>query len=209
MKNMIIKQCVLGMVCTNCYFLMNQGTKELLIVDPADEPVQIVNMVKNMEGKPVAILLTHGHYDHMMAVEEIRKQYGIPVYACQAEDELLRDPMKNLTGYEGQSISLKADELVRDGQQLVLAGFSVEVLHTPGHTAGSCCYYFKEEDILISGDTLFYGSVGRTDLPTGNMRQIVESLHRLLDKLPEETQVLPGHGSFTTIENEKRYNPFV
>lgn len=209
MKNMIIKQCVLGMVCTNCYFLMNQGTKELLIVDPADEPVQIVNMVKNMEGKPVAILLTHGHYDHMMAAEEIRKQYGIPVYACQAEDELLRDPMKNLTGYEGQSISLKADELVRDGQQLVLAGFSVEVLHTPGHTAGSCCYYFKEEDILISGDTLFYGSVGRTDLPTGNMRQIVDSLHRLLDKLPEETQVLPGHGSFTTIENEKRYNPFV
>lgn len=209
MKEMVIQQCVLGMVCTNCYFLMNKNTKELLIVDPADHTEKIEAMVARMEGTPVAILLTHGHYDHIMATGEIQKRYGIPVYAHKDEQEILEDPMLNLSTFRQGGYRVKADELVTDNQELELAGFRIRVLHTPGHTQGSCCYYFEDEDILVSGDTLFCQSVGRTDLPTGSTSKIIESLHRLLDYLPGQVDVLPGHESTTTIDHEKRYNPFV
>ena len=106
-------------------------------------------------------------------------------------------------------VIMKADILLEDLQAFEAAGFSVQMLHTPGHTPGSCCYYLKDEGILFSGDTLFYGSVGRTDFPGGSTAQIVESLHRLTDSLPEETEVYPGHDISTTIGYEKRYNPFV
>ncbi len=209
MKNMIIQQCVLGMVCTNCYFLMNKETKELLIVDPADAPEKIDQMVVRMEGKPVGILLTHGHYDHILAVEAVREKYGLKVYAHQDEAALLKNPTLNLSGYGQGGCRVVPDELLVDGQKFQEAGFEIQVIHTPGHTAGSCCYYFQEEGILVSGDTLFCGSVGRTDLPTGSTSQIIDSLHKLLDNLPEEIDVLPGHESTTTIGYEKRYNPFV
>lgn len=209
MKNMVIQQCVLGMVCTNCYFLMNKDTKELLIVDPADHSEKIESMVARMEGTPVAILLTHGHYDHIMAAKEIKHKYGIPVYAHKDEQEILENPGLNLSISRQGGYAVKADELVTDNQELELAGFRIKVLHTPGHTKGSCCYYFEDEDILISGDTLFCQSVGRTDLPSGSTSQIIDSLHRLLDHLPDQVDVLPGHESTTTIAHEKRYNPFV
>lgn len=153
--------------------------------------------------------MTHGHYDHILAVEDVKKEYQIPVYACEKESGTLLDPSANLSGYGNRSCSLKADILLEDLQVFDAAGFSVQMIHTPGHTPGSCCYYLKDEGILFSGDTLFYGSVGRTDLPGGSTGQIVESLHRLTDSLPEETEVYPGHDISTTIGYEKRYNPFV
>ena len=205
MKNMTIRQCVVGSVYTNCYFLMNQETKELLIVDPGDMPEKIIAMVETMQAVPTAILLTHGHFDHILAADEIRKKYKIPIYASQKEEKLLLTPYMNLS----QDSSLAADVFLADDQTFEAGGFSIQMIATPGHTSGSCCYYFAEEEILISGDMLFCGSVGRTDFPTGSMGEITASLHKLLKMLPDKTVVLPGHGDQTTIEYEKRYNPFV
>ena len=209
MKNMTIRQCVVGPVYTNCYFLMNQETKELLIVDPGDMPEKLIAMVEDMQAVPTAILLTHGHFDHILAADEIRKKYKIPVYASQKEEKLLLTPYMNLSQDYGMTDTLEADVFLTDDQAFEAAGFHIQMIATPGHTSGSCCYYFEEEEILVSGDMLFCGSVGRTDFPTGSMGEITASLHKLLEMLPDQTAVLPGHGDHTTIEYEKRYNPFV
>lgn len=209
MKNLELHKCILGPVMTNCYFLKNKETGELLIVDPADQPRAIFDKVKELQAKPVGILLTHGHYDHILAVEEVKKEYGIPVYASARERETLENLMVNLSGMQGKACSVKTDVALADLEVFEAAGFSVQVLDTPGHTMGSCCYYLKDEGVLFSGDMLFYGSVGRTDLPGGSTAEIVKSLHRLLEALPEETEVFPGHDISTTIGYEKRYNPFV
>lgn len=204
-----IHQSVLGAVYTNCYIIKNKETKELLIVDPADEPEKIKKMLKHVEGTPVGILLTHGHYDHILAAEDIRKAYNLKIYACAAEKEMLFTPEYNLTGVHGAGYALKADVYLQDLEYFTAAGLSIQMLHTPGHTKGSCCYYLQEESVLFSGDTLFCESVGRSDLPTGSTKELMHSLHRLLEMLPDETEVFPGHDSMTTIAHEKRYNPFV
>lgn len=209
MKNMTIRQCVVGPVYTNCYFLMNQETKELLIVDPGDMPEKLIAMVEDMQAVPTAVLLTHGHFDHILAADEIRKKYKIPVYASKKEEKLLLTPYMNLSQDYGMTDTLEADVFLTDDQAFEAAGFHIQMIATPGHTSGSCCYYFEEEEILVSGDMLFCGSVGRTDFPTGSMGEITASLHKLLEMLPDQTAVLPGHGDHTTIEYEKRYNPFV
>jgi len=208
-KKADLQKCILGMVSTNCYFLKNKENGELLIIDPADAPERIKEKVCEMEGQPVGILLTHGHYDHILAAEAIRKEYGISIYACRQEKPLLGDSTANLSAYSGPGCSLSADVWLTDLEVFEAAGFSIQMLHTPGHTKGSCCYYLKDEEILFSGDTLFYGSVGRTDFPGGSTAEIVQSLHKLVDSLPEETEVFPGHDMSTTIGYEKRYNPFV
>lgn len=209
MKNLELQKCILGSVYTNCYFLKNKETGELLIVDPAASSEKIFQQAAQMGGKVAGILLTHGHFDHILAVNEVKEKYHVPVYACREEEEMLREPSVNMTAYYGYSCSVKPEVLLDDLDVFELAGFSVQMLHTPGHTKGSCCYYLKDEGILLSGDTLFCGSVGRTDFPGGSMGEIVRSLHRLLDSLPEETEVYPGHDVSTTIGYEKRYNPFV
>ena len=207
MGRLKVEQLVLGPVSTNCYFALNQETKELLIIDPADQPERIFQKVAQMEGTPVAVLLTHGHFDHISAAEAVRDRYDIPVYACPLETEMLWEPSVNMTQYYGRPVSMKADKMPSDLEVFEAAGFKVQMIFTPGHTKGSCCYYFKDEDVLFSGDTLFHGSVGRTDFPGGSSAQIVESLHRLVDALPEDTVVYPGHDTSTTIGYEKEHNP--
>ncbi len=209
MKNLEMQTKVLGSVFTNCYFLKNKQTNEMIIVDPADSPEQIEQMVLKMGGKPVAVLLTHGHYDHILAANAVHEKYGAKIYACQAEEDMLMNPQLSLTFYADPQYVVKADVLLGDLEVFEAAGFSIQMIHTPGHTKGSCCYYIKDEGVLMSGDTLFCESVGRSDLPTGSTSQIIESLHRLLKSLPDETEVFPGHDCQTTIEHEKRYNPFV
>lgn len=208
MNKLIVQKDILGPVFTNVYYGMNADTRELFIVDPAAAADRIAQHIARMEGKPVAILLTHGHFDHILAAEEIRRQYEIPIYACRQEEEMLREPSVNMTDRFSKTVSLSADRWLSDLEVFECAGFSVQMLHTPGHTVGSCCYYLKDEKVLFSGDTLFCGSVGRTDFPGGSMSQMRNSLHRLLDTLPGETEVYPGHDSQTTIDTEKRYNPF-
>lgn len=209
MNKLEIKSLLLGSVMTNCYLLMNKETSEMLIVDPADQAFGIEKRVEAMEAKPVAILLTHGHFDHMLAADELRRKYGCPIYAHVKEKAVLEDPMLNLSGVWESGTAVSADQYVKEGDQLELAGFQIQVLFTPGHTQGSCCYYFPEEGVLISGDTLFQGSCGRTDFPTSSVQDMLKSLKRLVDELPDDTAVYPGHNAPTTIADEKRWNPFI
>ena len=208
MGKLELQQMVLGPVYTNCYFLKNKETGETLIVDPADSPKRIFQKVEDMGAKPVGILLTHGHFDHVTAMEELRRDLGVPVYACEQEQAVLADPDKNLSvQFQGGGLHLKADMLLKDGETFEAAGYTFQMLHTPGHTEGSCCYYVKSEKVLFSGDTLFEGSYGRIDFPTGSGRQMIHSVADILLNLPDDTNVYPGHMGYTTIADEKQYNP--
>lgn len=208
-KNLRIETMVLGMVGTNCYLVMNSNTKELFVVDPADEADRIAQRIRQMEGIPQMILLTHGHFDHIGAARELADLFQIPVCALSLERELMADDYMNVSlPMGGRGITLEADRWLRDGEILNAAGCRIQVIHTPGHTSGGACYYLPGEQVLFSGDTLFHCSVGRTDLPTGSMSQIHDSLHRKLLVLSEETLVYPGHGEATSIGYEKRYNPY-
>lgn len=207
MSKIQIQSLVLGMVATNVFFVQNTETRELILIDPADRADVIVRKISEMDGIPVAVLLTHAHFDHIMALEEVRNRYSIPVYAHEDEEAVLEDPMKNLSGMQGASLSLHADRLLKDNEEFELAGFTFRVLHTPGHTQGSCCYYLADEKVLFSGDTLFCGSYGRVDFPTSSARSMEDSVFRLVHELPEDVNVFPGHEMFTSIGFEKRYNP--
>lgn len=209
MGKLQLETMVLGMVGTNCYLLMNRETKELLIVDPADGAEAISGKIHTLGAGPAAILLTHGHFDHIGAAGALAKKYGIPICILRQEKELLEDARLNASlMMAGRSITAAADRLLEDGERLELAGFRIRVIHTPGHTSGGACYYLEEEKVLLSGDTLFCCSVGRCDLPTGSMGQLHDSIHKKLFVLPEDTQVYPGHGEMTSIRYEKRYNPY-
>lgn len=208
MANAQIEWMVLGMVSTNTYLVKNQDTGELLIIDPADAAGKIQEKIGQMEGRPAAILLTHGHFDHMLAADALRSAYDIPVYACIQEKDLLKNARYNLSASWASPHVMEADRYLADGETFREAGFEIRLLHTPGHTEGSCCYYLPEEAVLFSGDTLFAGSVGRTDFPTSSGADMRKSLQRLLSELPADTRVCPGHGEETTIAYEKRYNPF-
>ena len=207
MKKGMIAGAVLGMVRTNCYFLIDQETNEVLIIDPADDAAAIRNWCLNNGKKPKAILLTHGHFDHMLAAGELRESLGVKIYAGEGELELLNNASWNLSASWDRPAVLQADEWVKDGEVLSLAGFQITVIATPGHTAGGVSYYLPEEQVLFSGDTLFSGSYGRVDFPTSSMSQMVHSVRDKLLVLPEDTVVYPGHGEATTIGQEKRYNP--
>lgn len=208
MSDFRIKAMVLGDLDTNCYLIYNQNTKEAVVVDPADNGPYICNKCAELGVKPVVILLTHGHFDHILALKDVRDAFHCKVYIDEKDEWMLEDPSLNLSGTLGtEQASFSADCLVRDKEVLHLIGFDWIVMETPGHTEGSVCYYVKSENVLISGDTLFEGSYGRTDLPTGSSRKLVDSLLNKVLTLPEDTLVYPGHGGQTTIRFEKKYNP--
>lgn len=200
----------LGMVGTNVWICVNEETKEAFVVDPADGAEQIEAKLAQNQWTLKGILLTHGHFDHIGAVEALRNAYQVPVWAAEAERELLSDVEANLSGsWTGRPIRVKADHWLQDLDCFMLAGMRIQMILTPGHTAGSCCYYLAEEHVLLSGDTLFAGSCGRTDLPTGSMNAIVRSIRERLFVLPPETEVYPGHGETTSIGWEQRSNAMV
>ena len=203
-----IKSMTLGMVATNCYLIINTETKEALLIDPADNALRISNVIEENVCTLKAILLTHGHFDHIMALNELKKRYNVPVYAHEEEEDVLKQSSLNMSGMIGQIYTTQADIYVKDGEHLKLAGLDIIVLHTPGHTKGGVCYYLPEEKVLMSGDTLFHCSIGRTDFPTGSMSQLVRSVKEQLFVLPDDVQVYPGHDSVTSIGYEKQYNPF-
>lgn len=206
---MQIERFIVGMVGTNCYVVSNEETSECFLVDPGAYSDKVIAYIREHELKPQAILLTHGHFDHIMGLDGVLREFPIPVYAQEEEEILLKDASYNASISYGPAYTFSGASYIKDGQILELAGMTIRAIHTPGHTIGGCCYYIESEHVLFSGDTLFHDSVGRTDFPTGSQSQLVRSIREKLLGLPEETVVCPGHMSETTIGHEKKYNPFL
>lgn len=206
---MRIQSYVLGVVKTNCYIITNEETQEAIVIDPADQAQEIEKQLEEQRLIPVAILLTHGHFDHIMAATELAKHYNIPIYALEAEKELLSNSRLNSSSLIRKHIALTPDVCLKDNDILTLAGINIKVLHTPGHTIGSGCYYFTDDAVLVSGDTLFLESVGRTDMATGDSGLLIESIEQKLMTLPDDVIVYPGHGDHTTIGHERKNNPYL
>ena len=207
---MRLEKYVVGPVSTNCYFAVNEDTKETIIVDPGDEAELLIDRITLKELKPVAILLTHGHFDHVIAAEELSKEYGIKIYAGRNEKETLEDPQLNRTDfYDRTPAKYYADIYLDDGEVIDLAGFKIKVIFTPGHTPGGVCYYFEDENCLFSGDTLFYNSIGRTDFVKGSSRDLIKGIREKLMVLADSVIVLTGHDASTTIGEERMHNPYL
>lgn len=201
---MKIETLSVGALQTNCYILYDKTTG--IIVDPGADADRIIQTVKNRSISVSHIVLTHGHYDHILALPDVQAAFpDAKLCLCHLEADLINDPYKNLTAYGVKTIpSVKADIFLKEGDTIPVGSQSLTVIETPGHTAGSIC--LLGEKILISGDTLFYMGMGRCDLPTGDLRQEVHSIQNKLFSLADEVAVYPGHGPATTIGFEKKNN---
>lgn len=209
MNDLKLNSLVLGVVETNCYIVSNVNTMEAIVVDPADNANTINEYLKVNDLVCQGILLTHGHFDHIMAAKQLAELTGVKIYAHEAEEQLLKLPEYNASSHVGLRLSLIPDTFLKDQEILRLAGFTIKVIHTPGHTAGGACYYFVGEDVLISGDTLFHEDIGRSDLPTGNGKVLVESINNKLMILEDQVKVYPGHGVSSTIGHERQNNLYL
>lgn len=205
-----VEEYTVGGLDTNCYFMVNVDTKQMLIVDPGADGMSLAERIRHFGYKPVAILLTHGHFDHAFDAGYLKKIYGIPIYAHETEKATLEDPEYNLSGgFMRQGLKFSADVYLKDDEVIELAGFTIRAIHTPGHTEGGVCYYFEGNKTVVCGDTLFNGSVGRTDFPGGDMQALISSIKEKLFQLPGDTEVLTGHGPRTTLSYERQYNDFL
>lgn len=206
---MKVERFLTGILSTNCYVAWNEQTKEAVIVDPAAYSKKLAEFLREEGLKPQAVLLTHGHFDHIMGLDALLEEYPVPVYVHEAEKGLIADPKTNLSLTYTNGYVFEDAIYVTDGQKIAAAGVTFEVLFTPGHTSGGCCYYAETENMLFSGDTLFRCSVGRSDLPTGDETTLIRSIKEKLLVLPENTVVYPGHMAATTVQTEKTANPFL
>jgi hydroxyacylglutathione hydrolase len=207
-----IDRLILGAFETNCYVVrQDESATECLLIDTGLDGSDLVAFLEGHQLTPVAVVLTHGHADHVVGLAALRQRYpGIKVFIHQLDAPLLADPDANLSGLAGLTFATEpADVLLRDGDVIEEAGIRLRVLHTPGHTLGGICLYAEPEALVFAGDTLFADSVGRTDFPGGDMDQLIESIQTKLFTLPDNTAVYPGHGMRTTIGREKRANPFL
>ncbi|MCR5153638.1 MAG: MBL fold metallo-hydrolase [Lachnospiraceae bacterium] len=203
---MKVLQFTLGPVSTNTYIVYDEESKEAVIIDPADSP-EVLRRAIDMNGLyPSAILLTHGHFDHIGAVSAMRDAYMIPALIYTDDKELMEDEEANVSAMFGEGFSEWANTCIYNGQILQYLDERFICIATPGHTAGSCCFYDEKDKLLFSGDTLFFESVGRTDFPTGSAAQLSRSIKERLFTLPDDVRVLPGHGPETTIGHEKENN---
>lgn len=201
----------LGPLQTNAYILTNSN-KKCLIFDPGGDGQRLNTILRQQGLTPVAVLLTHAHFDHIGAIDDVKANWDVPVYIHEKEKNWLKDPALNGSAYfiPGQEILSKAEPTIlpKEGS-IEISDFHLELYYTPGHSPGSVSYYNQELGVVFSGDALFQGSIGRTDLPGGSHEQLLSSIHKKLLTLPEETIVLSGHGPETTIEAEMDSNPFL
>ncbi|MFK9093282.1 MBL fold metallo-hydrolase [Bacillus salipaludis] len=205
------QQIPLGALQTNCYIVENPD-RTCLIFDPGGEGNKLIHLLNQRKLKPSAIILTHAHFDHIGAVNVVKDTYKIPVYIHKQEEKWLGDPALNGSQLFMHVEPIRvnpADHIIHNEGAMKIGDFEFDVFHTPGHSPGSISCYFDREGFVISGDALFQGSIGRTDLPGGNQSQLLKSIHDKLLALPEETYVLSGHGPVTTIGEEMDSNPFL
>lgn len=201
-----------GAFQTNCYIVRaDEASKECLIIDTALEAEELIHFLTEHELNPAAVLLTHGHIDHIGGLNLLRERYpDTKVYVHKLDAEMLAGAESNLWVLMAKPFSTApADFLVDAGDTIDVAGIRFSVLHTPGHTPGGICLYAPEHGVVFSGDTLFAESIGRTDFPGGDMSQLLAGIRENLFSLPEDTKVYPGHGPSTTIAHEEEYNPFL
>lgn len=203
----------LGPVQTNCYIVSN-SQKDCLIFDPGEEANRLIKAIRSNALKPLAIFLTHTHFDHIGAVDALREEFDIPVWVHEKEVEWLADPLKNGSGKYAELPNYivappKPEHVIVEEQKLEVGPFTFDAVFTPGHSPGSVSYIFAEEGFAIVGDTLFKRSIGRTDLIGGSMNVLLESIHSKLLSLPEDTIIYPGHGDYTTPGDEMDQNPFL
>ena len=206
---MKIEKFVTGIISTNCYLAINEETKQTVVIDPAACPSYLMGHIKSEGLQVEAILLTHGHFDHIMGIDGLREEFPVPVYVHEGDKGTLLDPALNLSISYTSGYTFDGADFIRDGQRLELAGFSFRVIHTPGHTPGGVCYYVESEGVLFSGDTLFQNSVGRTDFPNSSTSDLIRSLREKVMQLPDDVKVYPGHMGETTIGHERKNNPFI
>ena len=208
---MKIMYMVLGPFMTNTYILYNEETMEGLVVDPSFSPEQYIKAIEEKKIHLTSIFLTHAHVDHMAGMNELRKAFPkARMYMDKRDQPFLRDPEKNLSYmFPTPTLVDDADVWVKDGDEIETSGYTFRVIDTSGHTPGGISFYLKKEGIVFTGDSLFQGSIGRTDFPGGSMKELTGSIRKNLFTLPDSTVVLSGHGEQTTIGQEKRTNPFL
>jgi glyoxylase-like metal-dependent hydrolase (beta-lactamase superfamily II) len=205
-----VRQLTVGAIAENCYLLRTEGAERGLVVDPGEEPERILAAAEEMGMEVEAILLTHCHFDHIGAVAPVARASGAPVYCPRLEVPVLADimafvPWPGFGPYE----SYDADETVEGGEALELAGLTLDVIFTPGHSPGHVTYSVRDEAAMFSGDVLFQGSVGRVDLPGGDGPTLLRSIRALVESHPQDTVVYPGHMGITTLGAERATNPFL
>ncbi len=203
-----VRQLPVGMLRANCYFIYNES--QVLIVDPGADADNIQAVVAQIGVRPVGIILTHAHYDHIGAVDEIRDLYGIDVYLCEIEKDWLTDPMKNLSGgsWREEVRARPADHYFEINQPCQIGDFRFQVVPTPGHSPGSVSFIFEEEKFVVSGDIIFSGTIGRTDLPEADFHTLKNSIRREIFTLDPSFKIYPGHGVESSVGYEKDHNPF-
>lgn len=208
---LIMKTLVLGPVTTNCYLIMDSDSKDLVVIDPGWDGEIILAEIERMGGKLKSVWLTHGHFDHLGGIAALLNGVGEDVKVCLHPDEKVLYENKggaSLFGLEiedGPPIS----KWLKDGEKLTVGKFEFEVRHTPGHTTGHVIFYCDAERLLFSGDLIFQGSIGRTDLPGGSFDQIISSIKGKVMNLPDDTEILSGHGPSTSIGVEREFNPYI
>ena len=196
----------LGPLQTNCYILPGQDNR-CLVIDPGDECPELYAQIDKMGGRLDYLLLTHGHYDHILGAAELCKRYHPTVCACEDEMELLQNGLYNRTSVHNIRLNaFSVDRMLHDGDTVVLGESTLTFIHTPGHTAGSGCYLV--DDLMFSGDTIFCESIGRTDFETSDHGDMMRSVARI-KALDVDYNIFPGHGMFTTLEHERKYNSFM
>jgi len=207
---MVIEKIVTKNYGTNVYICYDEASKSGVVIDPGNDADTILSLISDNGLKIEKILLTHGHFDHIMAAKAVAEQVGAPIAAHADERKLLGDPEQNFSRQAArEECILNPDVLLHDGDTISFGNVRFTVIHTPGHTAGGICFYSEQDGILFSGDTLFRESVGRTDLPSSDSTAIEHSIRNKLYSLPPETIVYPGHSRKTTIEHEMANNPHI
>ena len=205
---MKIKAIQTGRMYENAYVVQNKKTGEALVIDPGADPEKILAIIKEQNAKVKAILLTHGHFDHIDALKEVKQATGATIYIHEKDASMLTDPEENLSVDNGQYVSeVPADAVLAGGERLKLAGLAVKVLHTPGHTRGSVCYLI--ENALFAGDTIFYRFVGNTSFKHSSENDLIHSIQVVIGGLPGNPMMYPGHGIQTSLAEERLQNPYL